>query len=85
VIEIERIQPVYGEVMFLDMHPLNGRYEPLLGYIVLEQSQAAVDMLGNRLIHISKVDLKSLRDDGAAPVSGWESRSSAGEFLPRIP
>lgn len=40
------------------MEPANGRYEPLLGYIVLEQCQAAVDMLGQRLLHVKKTDLK---------------------------
>jgi hypothetical protein len=29
-----------------------------LGYIVLEQCQAAVDMLGHRLVHVKKTDLK---------------------------
>lgn len=57
-IQIEGFQPVFGEVMFLDMHPVNGRYEPLLGYIVLEQSQAAVDMLEQRLVDVEKTDLK---------------------------
>jgi hypothetical protein len=40
------------------MKPEDGQYEPLLGYIVLEQSQAAVDMLGHRLIHVTRLDLK---------------------------
>jgi hypothetical protein len=57
-IKIEGFAPVYSEVLFLDMHPFDGIYEPLLGYIILEQSQAAVDMLGHRLVHIKKVDLK---------------------------
>jgi len=57
-IQIEGFQPVYGELMFLDMHPKNGHYEPLIGYIPLEQSQAAVDMLGQRLIDVKKTDLK---------------------------
>lgn len=60
-IHIEGFDPVYGEVLFLDMHPSDGLYEPLLGYIPLEQSQAAVDMLGHRLVHVKKADLKSLR------------------------
>ena len=47
-----------GEVLFLDMEPEDGVYEPLVGYIVLEQAQAAVDMLGHRLIHVKKSDLK---------------------------
>jgi predicted aspartyl protease len=57
-IRIEGFEPIYSEVLFLDMEPANGRYEPLIGYIVLEQSQAAVDMLGHRLIHSKKADLK---------------------------
>ena len=57
-IRVEGFAPVYGEVLFLDMHPIDGIYEPLLGYIVLEQCQAAVDMLGIRLVHLKKTDLK---------------------------
>lgn len=57
-IRVEGFAPVYGEVLFVDMHPKDGIYEPLLGYIVLEQSQAAVDMLGLRLVHAKKTDLK---------------------------
>jgi hypothetical protein len=40
------------------MHPEDGVYEPLVGYIVLELSQAAVDMLGHRLVHVKRFDLK---------------------------
>lgn len=57
-IHVEGFDPVYGEVLFLDMRPANGTYEPLLGYIPLEQAQAAVDMLGLRLLHVKKSDLK---------------------------
>jgi hypothetical protein len=57
-IRVEGFAPVYGEVLFLDMQPTDGIYEPLLGYIVLEQCQAAVDMLGVRLVHARKADLK---------------------------
>ncbi|MBM3883143.1 MAG: hypothetical protein FJ387_26090 [Verrucomicrobia bacterium] len=60
-IQLEGFDPVYGEVLFLDMHPANGQYEPLVGYIVLEQCQAAVDMLGRRLVHVRKADLKTQR------------------------
>ncbi len=58
-IQIEGFAPIYGEVLFLEMEPRDGIYEPLLGYIILEQSQAAVDMLGHRLVHVKKVDLKN--------------------------
>ena len=57
-IQIEGFRPVFSEVAFVDMKPEDGNYEPLLGYIPLEQSQAAVDMLGHRLIHVKRLDLK---------------------------
>jgi predicted aspartyl protease len=60
-IRLDGFAPIYSEVLFLDMHPTDGQYEPLVGYIVLEQCQAAVDMLGHRLVHIKKTDLKTVR------------------------
>ncbi len=57
-IKIEGFKPIYSEVLFLDMKPEDGIYEPLIGYIILEQSQAAVDMLGHRLIQVKRADLK---------------------------
>jgi len=57
-IQIEGFRRIYSEVVFVDMEPENGIYEPLIGYIVLEQSQAGVDMISHRLIHIKRMDLK---------------------------
>lgn len=57
-IQIEGFRSIFTEVVFLDMEPDDGEYEPLIGYIVLEQSQAAVDMLGHRLVHVKRLDLK---------------------------
>lgn len=57
-IQIEGFPPVFSELLFVDMEPGGGGYEPLLGYIVLEQSQAAVDLLGQRLVHVKRMDLK---------------------------
>lgn len=57
-IEIEGFRPIYSEVLFIEMRPEDGVYEPLIGYLPLEQSQAAVDMLGHRLVHARRVDLK---------------------------
>jgi hypothetical protein len=54
-IRLEGFKPIAGEVLFLDMEPQDGVYEPLVGHIVLEQAQAAVDMLGHRLIHVKKL------------------------------
>lgn len=55
-----RFRPVLTEVLFIDRYPADGAYEPLIGYIPLEQAQAAVDLVGHRLIKVSRVDLKSL-------------------------
>lgn len=57
--KIQGFRTIIAEVLFLDMHPdENGEYEPILGYIALEQASAAVDMLGQRLVHVKRVDLK---------------------------
>lgn len=57
-LQIEGFRPVFTEVVFIEMEPDQGDYDPLIGYIVLEQSQAAVDMLGHRLVHVKRLDLK---------------------------
>ncbi len=57
-IQIEGFRPMYTEVLFIEMKPEDGIYEPLIGYIVLEQCQAGVDMIGHRLVHIKRMDLK---------------------------
>jgi len=59
-IQIEGFRPIYSEVLFIDMKPEEGMYEPLVGYIVLEQCQAGVDMVGHRLVHIKRLDLKAV-------------------------
>jgi predicted aspartyl protease len=58
-VKIGEFRPIFAEVLFLDMEPNDeGEYEPLVGYIALEQVSAAVDMLGHRLVHVKRVDLK---------------------------
>lgn len=57
-IRIEGFRTIFNEVLFIEMNPEDGIYEPLIGYIVLEQSQAAVDVLGHRLVPIKHMDLK---------------------------
>jgi hypothetical protein len=43
--------------MFTDMEPgRDGEYQPLLGYVILEQAQIAVDMLGYRLVAVKYID-----------------------------
>ncbi len=48
----------FGEVLFIDMEPQDGLYEPFVGYLPLESCQAAVDMLGHRLVRVKYLDLK---------------------------
>ena len=57
-ITVEGFRSIYNEVLFIDMQPENGAYEPLLGYIALEQCGAAVDMLGHRLVPVKYMDAK---------------------------
>jgi predicted aspartyl protease len=57
-IQIEGFRPIFTEVLFVEMKPEDGVYDPVIGYLVLEQSQAAVDILGDRLVHVRHVDLK---------------------------
>jgi predicted aspartyl protease len=57
-IQIEGFRPIYDEVVFLDMEPAEGHYEPLVGYVILEKSKAAVDMVGHRLVPVKYIDLK---------------------------
>ncbi len=50
-IAIPGFRPFNGDVLFMDMEPRpDGKYEPLLGYTVLELCGAVVDMVRHRLI-----------------------------------
>jgi hypothetical protein len=58
-VQIGEFRPIAAEILFLDMElDEDGEYEPLVGYMALEQGGAAVDMLGHRLVHVQRVDLK---------------------------
>ena len=56
--QIEGSPPIFGEVLFVKMKPVHAIYEPLIGHIILEQSQAGVDRLGHRLVPVKHMDLK---------------------------
>ena len=60
-IQIEGFRPIVSEVIFMEMEARDGRYDPLLGYLVLEQSSAAVDMVEHRLVPVRYVDAKLCR------------------------
>ena len=57
-IRIAGFDPVFSEVLFIDMQANEGQYQPLIGYIVLAQSQTAVDMLEHRLLRLKSVDFR---------------------------
>nr|VFJ64449.1 MAG: hypothetical protein BECKDK2373B_GA0170837_11378 [Candidatus Kentron sp. DK] len=61
-ITVEGFRPVYNELLFLEMIPDKGEYEPLLGYIVLEQCGVSVDMSEHRLVPIKYMDAKFGRE-----------------------
>lgn len=58
LLRMERFRPVLTGVLFIDMDPTDGRYEPLIGYTPLEQAQTVVDFVGYRLVKVRLVDLK---------------------------
>lgn len=55
-IRMEGFRPVFNEAVFPDSE--DETPEPLLGYVILEQAQAAVDMVGHRLVPVRYIDLK---------------------------
>lgn len=57
-IKIEGFRPVANEVIFMGEEEDDDSQEPLLGYVILAQAQAAVDMLGHRLVPVRYIDLK---------------------------
>ena len=65
-IQIEGFRAIFSEVAFVEMNPARGEFEPLIGYIVLEQSLAGVDMLSHRLVHLKHFDLKCFSAAGQA-------------------
>ena len=57
-VQIEGFDPVFNEVTFVPSEPQDHDYEPLLGYVLLEQSLAVVDMVSHRLRKLKAYDLK---------------------------
>lgn len=57
-IQLEGFRKINADVVFVEMTPVDGGYEPLIGYVVLEQAGIAVDMIGHRLVAVKHLDLK---------------------------
>lgn len=49
-IQVEGFRPIASEVLFIEMNPEDGNYEPLVGHLVLQQAGIAIDMPGHRLM-----------------------------------
>jgi len=60
-IQLDGFQSIYNEVIFLPPDEQGNDIEALIGYIVLEQSRAGVDMVGHRLFKVDSYDLKGIR------------------------
>ena len=59
LLRVGEFRPVLTEVLFIEMDAVEGRYEPLIGQIPLEQAQAVVDLAGHRLAKFDRVYLKA--------------------------
>lgn len=58
-IRIAGFRPVFDKAIFLDVETDGDeKREPLLGYVVLEQAQATVDMFGHRLVPVRSIAMK---------------------------
>ena len=58
-IQLEGFDAIFSEALFIEMNTEHsGSFEPLIGYIVLEQSRAAIDMVGHRLLKVDHLDAK---------------------------
>jgi len=89
-IQIEGFRPIFTEVLFVPVQPADGLFEPLIGYLVLQQSQAAVDMVRHRLVHVKRLDLKAWRCSDHRRGSGRNSELRIcslenGHFAGKIP
>ena len=67
-VQVEGFRAIYNEVLFIDMEPEDGEFEPLLGYIALEQCGAAVDLVGHRLLPVRYMDAKVSAKRSRTPV-----------------
>jgi len=57
-IQLEGFRKINMDVAFVDMVPVDGAYESLIGYMVLKGAGIAVDMIGHRLVAVKHLDLK---------------------------
>ena len=57
-IELDGFDPIWGEVLFIAMEPFHGKFEPLVGHLVLQSCQAIVDMKCHQLSSAGPIYVK---------------------------
>ena len=77
-VQVEGFRAIYNEVLFIDMEPEDGEFEPLLGYIALEQCGAAVDLVGHRLLPGTVHGRKGFREKSASSGTRIARAASSG-------
>jgi len=80
-IQIDGFRAIDGQVVFMDMTPSRGSYEPLVGYPVLELAGAVVDMVTHRLVARRTFDLKQARTAAGDGLVATAVRSTRGYWL----
>jgi hypothetical protein len=66
LVALDGFDRIFGEAVFVDMEEgPDGRYEPLIGYTVLESCGAVVDLVTHRLVARKYYDLKRVSRTGA--------------------
>jgi len=59
-LEVPGLGVGHGLVLFTEMDASDGRYQPLLGYLALEELRVAVDLVQHRLVKLPYLDLKTV-------------------------
>ena len=83
-IKIDGFRTIANEVVFLDCLHDEDDFEPLLGYVILGQAQAAVDMLGHCLVAVRYIEMKQARPPlvGAARPSVRDAKPGVASGCP---
>ncbi len=84
-IHIEGFDVIFGEGIFMEMHPQDGCYEPLLGSIILGQSRAAVDtepgVSASCSGRLPSHSTRATRERMARTITQRELRNESGEIM----
>jgi predicted aspartyl protease len=79
-VRVKGFRAAYSEVLFIEMKPDNGRYEPLLGCLPLEAAGITVDPISHRLMKGRVLARKAQEVTGRQPVTSVPSIPTYREF-----